>query len=62
MISRKMIISIESWVLKASDSNTLSKFDDHINLRDDWARGILQSMEWIKRKGSTRRIEPSPNY
>ena len=24
-----------------------------------WARGILKSMDWVKRKGTTGKVEPS---
>ena len=29
-------------------------------LKDNWTRGILQSIEWVKRKWTTGKIEPSP--
>ena len=61
-ISRKMVISIGNGVLKAIDPNTLSEFGGHITLTDDWAKGILQSMDWVKRKGTTVKIEPSPQF
>ena len=60
VISSKMVISIGNRVLKANDPNTLSEFGGHITLTDDWARGILQSMDWVKRKGTTGKIEPFP--
>ena len=50
-ISGKTVISIGNEVLKANDPNTLSEFSGTITLADDWARGILQSMEW----GQTQR-------
>ena len=60
VISRKMVISVGNGVLKANDHNTLSEFGGHITLTDDWARSILQSVDWIKRKGTTGKTEPSP--
>ena len=53
-----MVISISNRVLKANDPNTLSGFGDHITLTNDWARGILQSIDWVKRKGTAGKIEP----
>ena len=38
---------------------TLPEFCGH-TLKDNWTRGILQSMEWVKRKWTTGKIEPSP--
>ena len=61
-ISRKMVISIGKEVLKASDSNTLSEFGGHVTLRDNWGRAILQSMDWVIRKWTTGKIEPSPQF
>ena len=45
-----MVISMGNGVLKANDANTLSEFGCHITFTDDWARSILQSMDWVKRK------------
>ena len=63
VISRKMVISIGKGVLKANDPNNLREFRGHTTLTDDdWARSILQSMDWVKRKGTTGKIELSPNF
>ena len=59
VISRKMIISIGNGVLKANDPNSLSEFGGGITLIDNWARGVLKSMDWVKRKGTTGKVEPS---
>ena len=45
VISRRMVISIGNGVLKANDPNTLSEFGGTITLTEDWARGILRSMD-----------------
>ena len=58
VISRKMIISIGNGVLKANDPN-MSEFGGTITLTEDWARNMLQSMNWVKRKGTTGKVEPS---
>ena len=36
---------------------TLSEFGGHITLTDNWARRILQSMDWVRLIG---KMEPSP--
>ena len=53
VISRRMVTSIGNGVLKANDLNTLYEFGGTITLTEDWARGILQSMDWVKRKATT---------
>ena len=58
VISRKMVISIGKGVLKANNPNSLSEFGGHVTLTDDWARGVLNSMNWVKRKGTTGKVEP----
>ena len=58
VISRRMVISIGNGVLKANDPNTLSEFGGTITLTEDWARGILRSMDWVKRKATTGKVEP----
>ena len=54
-----MVISIGNGVLKANDPNTLFEFGGTITLTEDWARGILRSMGWVKRKATTGKVEPS---
>ena len=59
VISRRMVISIGNKFLKANDPNTLSEFGRTITLTDDWAGGILQSVDWVKHKGTIGKVEPS---
>ena len=61
MVSRMMVVSIGIGVLKANDPSTLFEFGSHITLTVDWARGILQSVDWLRQKRITGKIEPSPN-
>ena len=37
-------------------------FGGHIALTKGWTRGVLKSMEWSKRKGTTSKIEPSKQF
>ena len=57
-----MVISVGNGVLKANDSNTLSEFGGTITLTEDWVRGILRSMDWVKRKATTGKVEPSTQF
>ena len=31
-------------------------------MADNWARGVLKSMDWVKRKGTTEKVKPSPQF
>ena len=46
-------------VFKANEPNLLKKYGDHLELMDDWARHLIKSMDWVKRKGTTGKTEPS---
>ena len=61
-ISRKMVISIGNGMLKANDPNSLSEFGGRIMLTINWARGVLKSMDWVKRKGTTGKVAPSAQF
>lgn len=62
VISRKMVVSISNRVLKANDLNALSEFGVHVSLTDNCAKGILQSIDWVKCKEATGKIKPSPQH
>ena len=62
VISRKMVIAIGTGVIKANCPSKLKDFGGHIALTEGWARGVLKSMEWSKRKGTTGKIEPSKQF
>ena len=59
LISRKVVISIGTRVLKANNRNLLSRFEGNVILTDMWARGVLKSMNCVKRIETTHEIEPS---
>ena len=54
-----MVISIGTGVPKVNNPNSLSEFGGNVILTDMWARGVMKSMEWAKRKGITSKVEPS---
>ena len=60
VISRKTVNSIGNGVFKANHPNNLSELGEHITLTDNWDSGTLKSMDWVKRKGTTEKIEPFP--
>ena len=62
VISGKIVISIGNGVLKANGRKSLPIFGGGVTLIDDWARGVLESMDWVKRKGTTGKVEPSAQF
>ena len=58
-IWQKMVISIGIGVLKANNPNSLYRFGENVILRVMWARGYFKSMDWVKRKGTTGKVELS---
>ena len=61
-ISRKMVIAIATGVVKASDPKLLREFGGSLELTEGWARSVLKSMDWVKRKGTTGKIEPCSKF
>ena len=62
VISRKMIIAVGNGVIKANLPSSLKKYGGHIELNDCWARHVLESIKWTKRKGTTGKAEPSQQF
>ena len=40
----------------------LKEFGGNLVLRENWARKVLKSMDWIKRKGTTGKVKPSKKF
>ena len=59
VISRRMVIAIGNGVVKANDPNILREYGGHLELTEGWARRVLASMNWTKRKGTTGKVDPS---
>jgi len=49
-------------VVKANEPGLLKEHGGHLVLTEDWARHLLKSMEWVKRKGTTGKVEPSDKF
>ena len=62
VINRKLILNIAKGVVKANNPSCLKEFGGTLDLTDRWARNVLHSMEWVKRKGTTGKIEPSLKF
>ena len=62
LVTCKLFISVRTRVLKANNPNSLSEFGGNVILTDMWARGVLKSMDWVKRKGTTGKVEPLKQF
>ena len=40
----------------------LNEFGGGLELTENWARNVLKSMNWTKRKGTTGKVEPSKKF
>ena len=56
VISRRMIIAIGTAVVKANEPNFMKEYGGTIELTEMWARTLLNSMDWVKRKGTTGKV------
>ena len=60
LISRKVVISVGNSVLASRCLEKMSRNGGKINLTVKWARGILKSMKWVKRRGTTAKRTMNP--
>ena len=49
-------------VAKTNEPDLLKEHGGHLELTEDWARHLLKSMGWVKRKGTTGKVEPSEKF
>ena len=49
-------------VVKTNEPDLLKEHGGHLELTEDWARHLLKSMEWVKRRGTTGKVEPSEKF
>ena len=62
VINRKQILNIVKGVVTTNNPNALKQFGGTVELTDRWARHVLTKLEWSKRKGTTGKVEPSPQF
>ena len=60
VVNCKQVVCIGRGVVMANDPNLLRDFGGDLDLSEGWARRVLGSMKWVKRKGTTGKVEPSP--
>ena len=62
VISREMVVAVGTGVVKANEPKILRKFGESLELTEGWARNVLKGMDWVKRKGTTGKVEPCPKF
>ena len=59
-ISHHIVMAIGNGVVKSN--NSIKENGGSLQLMEDWARGVLKSMNLVKRKGITGKIQPSQQF
>ena len=59
-VTRRTVIAIGNEVLKARCLEMLEENDGSLTLTTKWARGVLKSLCWIKRRYTTAKREMNP--
>ena len=62
VINRRHLISIAAGVVRPNNPNLLKEYGGDLVLTDKWAGGILEKRTWSKRKGTTEKVDPSPQF
>ena len=62
VISRKMVVPIDTVVNKANEPKTWRQFGGSLELTEGWTWNILKGIDWVKRKGATGKVEPCPKF
>ena len=55
-------MAIGNGVVKSNSPTLLKENGGSLELTKDWARGIIKSMNWTKRKTTTGKIEPPKQF
>ena len=58
VVNRRQMINIAKGVIRANNPDLLKEFGGNLELTDRWARGVLKSLNWSKRKATTGKVEP----
>ena len=59
-VTRKTVIAIGTGVFKARCPEMLEENGGSIRLTTKWARGVLKSLDWVKRRYTTAKREMNP--
>ena len=63
IISQKVAFAvIGTGVVKANEPKILTEYGRSLELTERWAQNVLKDMDWMKRKGTTGKVEPCPRF
>ena len=62
VVNRKQILNIAKGVVRANNPSELKEFGGSLDLTRDVARDVLKQLKWSKRKGTTGKGDPSPQF
>ena len=52
-ISRRIVMAIDNGVVRSNSPTLLKENGSSLELTEDWAQGVIKSMNWTKREGTT---------
>ena len=58
----KQILNIAKGDVRANNPNALKKFGGSLHLTERWGRDVLKQLKWSKRKGTTSKVDPPPQF
>ena len=61
-ISHRIVMAISNGVMRSNSPALLKENEGLLELTEDWARGVIKSINWINRKDTTGKIEPSKQF
>ena len=62
VVNRRQLIAIATGVVRANCPEQLTEFGGALKLTEKWGRGVLKKLNWTKRKDTTGKVEPSPQF
>ena len=49
-------------MVRVNNPYLLKEYGGELVLTDKWTRGVLEKLTWSKRKGTTGKVDPSPQF
>ena len=62
VINRRGIVNRAKGFARANNPDILKEFGGTVELTNLWARSVLSDLNWSKRKGTTGKIDSSPQF
>ena len=62
VISRKMVVAFSTGLVKANEPKILREFGGSFEFTVGRAQNVLKSIDWVKRKGTTGKVETCPKF